>query len=211
MFGLGIGANQYAHFIATQLGATIFELTHDTDVDDIIQRNLWLTWECFCAHRIHQGLFSIDNLMTTYMILMRQPVEEDPFNYSIRNAPEGQPMQLYNEIQGLFRPHLSTAFLPEEFTSNIWPVTGKPIKRVEAKQGFGLNFPNALNTIFANYAFEQVDRREIELFAHIVAKAFVDVLFISNDEKRRTRLAMRAAAWEFLPYFPMLLLCRRQL
>jgi len=209
IFGFGVNSNQYASFIATLLGGQIFESTYESEIEDSIKNNIWLTWECFCQNLIGQGLFTIDQLMVAYTVLMRQPMQEDPFDYSISNAPEGQPMKLYDEIQGFFRPHLSTAFLPEDMQSNKWNVTGKPVKGVEARPGFGLGFPNALNAIFDKYDFRFVDKREIEIVSQIIADTFIHVLFASNDEKRRIRLAMRTAAWEFLPFYAMLLLLRR--
>lgn len=202
------GVESQVGFVLSQFA---YRLSRDSNLDELEKIDLdmtWYLWDWVAEFHMHEGKISIDRLSEIYRLIGRIP--EDP-KYMFQKDDEevgAQAERLYGEIQAIFRPHLSVAFLPESFTSNIWPLTGKPIKRVEVTEGYGDALSMQLLEVFKKYSFQHVKSIEMAFLAFLMAGTFIDILKITNSMDRKDRLSRRACAWELLPLFPCFLLAR---
>ena len=162
---------------------------------------IWETWEWLAFFQVNNGALTKDEFARLYVALRRQPTE---FNFNYQNASEQDGLRLsalHSGIQTLLRPHLSVAFLPDSYDSDIWPLTGKPLARVKVVKGFGALLPEQIIDEAEKLSFRVDDACNTVEIAYILATCFVEVLKMSNDLDRKSRIGVRLSAFEILPWF----------
>ena len=162
---------------------------------------IWETWEWLAFFRVNHGGLSKDDFARLYTILKRQPVDFS-FDYQKASEQDGQRLALlFAEIQTLLRPHLSVAFLPDAYDSDVWPLTGKPLKRVKVASGYGAILPEQILMAAEKLSFKADDESNTPDIAFMTATCFVGILKFSNELDRQNRLGIRLSAFEILPLF----------
>ena len=202
------GVENQITFVLTQIAARILRDSDLHKVDEAILENTWNLWDWVAEFNLHEKKISLDQLSEIYRLIRRSP--KDPtYMYQKEDLTIGRQAEtLYARLSSIFRPHLSVAFLPESYESNIWPVTGKTIRGVEVQKNFGSDFSLQILESFEGLEFGHVDPKELEFLALILANTFIDVLKLTNSMDRKERLSRRALAFEILPIIPCFLLAR---
>ena len=162
---------------------------------------IWETWEWLAFFRVNHGGLSKEDFARLYSLLKRQPVDFS-FDYQKANEQDGQRLALlFAEIQTLLRPHLSVAFLPNSYDSEVWPLIGRPLKRVKVASGYGEILPEQIVRAVEKLSFRADDESNIPDFAYMTSSCFVGILKFSNELDRQNRLGIRLSAFEILPLF----------
>ena len=162
---------------------------------------IWETWEWLVFFQANNGSLTKEEFVKLYSLLNRVPVE---FSFDYQKASDQDGLRLaglFSDIQAVLRPHLSVAFLPSSYGSDIWPLTGKPLNRVKLQSGFGSIIPEQIIDSVEKKNFNTgEDSNTIEM-SYILSTAFVQVLKTTNDLDRQARLGLRMSAFEILPWF----------
>jgi hypothetical protein len=195
------GVKDYDFEVLFQLGLTINQNELIAPEDEVFFSEIWETWEWLIFYQVNHGSLSKEDFVRLYSILKRIPCD---FKHEYQKANEQDGIRLaklHSSVQAVLRPHLSVAFLPASYGSDVWPLLGRPLKRVKVSKGFGDSIPEELlNAVEENY--KQVsDDSILVYFAYILSNCFVEILKISNDFDRPTRLGLRQSAFEILPFF----------
>jgi hypothetical protein len=161
----------------------------------------WELWQWMVFWQLAQGDIKEKDLDRLFVLLGLE-VKEFEYEYQKNDNAVGQRFaMLYADLQTVLRPHLAVAFLPPGLGTEIWPVTGRPIKNVKLREGFGSNLPEQLLQKVENHGFS-IDFTSPQMATiYIVAGAFVHILKLSNDKIRTERLGIRTSAYEVLPFF----------
>lgn len=213
LFGGGTRESKPVTLPISTFGAELKKLENSGTLSDETVENLWDLWSWVAYFQMSERNISGQQFAQLFQLHSRMP--QDPkFKYQKNDAQVAtRAEQLYGDVQSIFRPFLSTAFLPEEYKSDVWPLTGKPLKRVKSQFGFGTEFPSQIIQAFEKSGFSEFldfDVEEIDAIAWLLSKSFSDILKISNADnfKRTERLGMRLAAYEILPLF-LIFFCAR--
>jgi hypothetical protein len=213
LFGSGIKESKPVTLPISTFATELRKLVDSKNLSEQATENLWDLW-CWVAYfQMTERNISGQEFAELFRLNERTPT--DPiFKYQkndVRLAKQAE--SLYSEVQSIFRPFLSTAFLPPEYVSDIWPLTGKPLKRVKSQIGFGQEFPAQIVQAFERFDFSEsleFEFEEIDALAWLISKSFTDILKLSNADvfKRKDRLGMRLAAFEVLPLY-LIFFCAR--
>jgi hypothetical protein len=193
------GIGEYDYQILLQLAAVIDYNESNSPSHKFVE--IWETWEWLAFFQVNNGALTKEEFARLYAVLKRQPAD---FNYNYQNASEKDGLRLaglHSDIQSLLRPHLSIAFLPDSYGSDIWPLTGKPLKRVKVSDGYGAILPEQIVNAAERRLFGVDDNCNTVEISYLLSTCFVEILKRSNDLDRRTRLGMRSSAYEILPWF----------
>lgn len=194
---LGIGEFDYQ--ILLQLAEVIDNSESNSSNHKFVE--IWETWEWLAFFQVNNGALTKEEFARLYSVLKRQPKE---FNFNYQKATEKEGLKLaglYSDIQSLLRPHLSIAFLPDSYDSEIWPLTGKPLKRVKVSHGYGEILPEQIVSAAERRLFNVDDDCNTVEISYLLSICFVEILKRSNDLDRKTRLGLRNSAYEILPWF----------
>ena len=161
----------------------------------------WELWQWMVFSQVAGGNIT-EKELDRLLILLNLEVKEFKYEYQKNDQEIGTRFaMLYLDLQTVLRPHLAVAFLPPGIGTENWPVTGRPIRNVKLREGFGSNLPEQLIQKIENHGFE-IDIASPQLTTiYMIAGAFVHILKMSNDKIRTERLGIRASAYEVLPYF----------
>ena len=161
----------------------------------------WELWQWMVFWQLAKGDITEKDLDRLYLLLGLQ-VKDFKYEYQKDDQTVGAKFaMLYLDLQTVLRPNLAVAFLPPGLGTENWPVTGRPIRNVKLREGFGSNLPEQLIQKVENHGFE-IDFKSPQMTTiYIVAGAFVHILKMSNDKTRTERLGIRTSAYEVLPYF----------
>lgn len=196
----------------SQLGYFLssFESEPSQDFAPVIIDNAWDLFNWMAHFLVSEKKISQKEVWDIYKSLGRKP--QDPrFSYQKNVELLGtQAERFYAQIQSVFRPHLSVAFLPSQFESDKWPVTGKSFKRVKLQKDFGMGFPSDILGFASEYDFSHLEDGELEFLSILVSQTFIYILKLSNNDiwDRRTRLSMRLGGYSVLPFFLIFPLAR---
>ena len=175
-----------------------------------IINNAWDLFNWMAYFLVLEKKISQKEVWDIYNVLGREP--QDPkFSYQKNVELLGaQAERFYAQIQSIFRPHLSVAFLPSQVESDTWPVTGKSFKSVKVQKDFGMGFPSEILGFASEYDFSHLEDGELEFFSILVSQTFIYILKLSNNDfwDRKTRLSMRLGGYSVLPFFLIFLLAR---
>lgn len=162
---------------------------------------IWETWEWLVFFQANNGSLTQEEFVKLYSLLHRVPVE---FSFDYQKASEQDGLRLaglFSDIQAILRPHLSVAFLPSSYGSDVWPLIGKPLNRVKVPSGFGSIIPEEIiNSVEKRNFNASEDSNTVEM-SYILSTAFVQILKTTNDLDRQARLGLRMSAFEILPWF----------
>ena len=196
-----LGVKDYDFEVLLQLGISIDQNERFSPEDWETFSEIWETWEWLSFYQVNHGSLSKDDYVRLYSILRRTPCE---FKHEYQRASKQDGIRLaklHASLQAVLRPHLAVAFLPASYGSDAWPSLGRPMKRVKSSNGFGTSIPEEiLNAVEERYQAVGEDSTLI-YFAYILSNCFVEILKVSNDFDRSTRLGIRTSAYEILPYF----------
>ena len=182
-------------------GLTIQENQISQNMTQEDYRELWELWQWIGFWQLTQGDISEEDL-DRLISLLNLEVKEFKYEYQKNDDAMGQRFaMLYADLQTVLRPHLAVAFLPPGIGTENWPVTGRPIRNVKLREGFGSNLPEQLIQKAENHGFN-IDFLSPQMDTiYIVARAFVNILNLSNDKIRTERLGIRHSSYEILPFF----------
>lgn len=196
-----LGVKDYDFEVLLQLGISIGQNERHSPEDESIFSEIWETWEWLSFYQVNHGSLSKEDFARLYSILQKTPCD---FNFEYQRASEQDGIRLaklHAALQAVLRPHLSVAFLPASYGSDVWPVIGRPLKRVKVSKGFGANIPEEI-LIAVEENYQQVgEDSALVYFAYILSNCFVEILKVTNDFDRSTRLGIRQSAYEILPFF----------
>jgi hypothetical protein len=196
-----LGVGEYNFEVLYLAGLTIKDNQLNAKANYQEYREYWELWEWMVFSQLNQGSITKDDFGRLYLLL-GMAVEDFEYEYQKNDQELGQKFsRLYSDLQAIFRPHLAVAFLPSGLGSEIWPLTGRPIRNVKLREGFGSALPEQLIQIVEKHGFV-IDFESPQMTTiYIIAGAFVNILKMSNDKGRSERLGMRASAFEILPFF----------
>lgn len=196
-----LGVGEYGFEVLYLVGLTIRENQLSAKANQQEYQEYWELWEWMVFSQLNQGSITKDDFGRLYLSL-GLTVKDFEYEYQRNDQLLGQRFALlYSDLQTVFRPHLAVAFLPPGHGSEIWPLTGRPVRNVKLQEGFGSNLPEQVIQKVESHGFE-IDFTSPQLTTiYIVAGAFVQILKVSNDKGRSERLGMRASAYEILPFF----------
>lgn len=196
---LGIG--EYNFEVLYLAGLTIRENQLNARANQEEYQEYWELWEWMVFWQLNQGSITKDDFGRLYLML-GLAVKDFEYEYQRNDQVLGQRFALlYADLQTIFRPHLAVAFLPLGHGSEIWPLTGRPVRNVKLQEGFGSNLPEQVIQKVESHGFE-IDFTSSQMtMIYIIAGTFVHILKISNDKGRAERLGIRASAYEILPFF----------
>ena len=196
----------------SQLGYFLSSYESDPSPDfapEIID-NAWDLFNWMAYYLVLEKKISKEEVWSIYNSLGREP--QDPRFIYQKNVEllGAQAERFYAQIQTVFRPHLAVAFLPSQFESDKWPMTGKSFKRIKAQKDFGMGFPSEILAFTSEYDFSHLEDGELEFFSTLVSLTFIYILKLSNNDiwDRRTRLSMRLGGYSVLPFLLIFLLAR---
>ena len=196
---LGIG--EYNYEVLYLVGVAIRENQLRAKENHEGYQEYWELWEWMVFWQLNEGSITKNDFGRLYLSLGLK-VGDFKFEYQRDDQELGRRFaMLYADLQTVLRPQLAVAFLPPGYGSDIWPLTGKPVRNVKLREGFGESLPEQIIKKVESHGFE-IDFASPQLTTvYIVAGAFVHILKVSNDKGRSERLGMRASAYEILPFF----------
>jgi hypothetical protein len=196
-----LGVGEYNFEVLYLVGLTIRENQMNTKSNFEEYKEYWELWEWMVFWQVNQGKITREDFRRLYQLLSLN-VTDFGYEYQRDDQALGQRFALLcADLQSVFRPHLAVAFLPTGHGSEIWPLTGKPVRNVRLQEGFGSTLPGQLIQKIENHGFE-MDLTSPQLTTvYVIAGAFVHILKMSNDRSRSERLGIRASAYEILPFF----------
>jgi hypothetical protein len=196
-----LGVGDFNYEVLYVVGLTLRENQMKAKASHHDYGEYWELWEWMVYWQLNQGSITKDEFARLYLAL-GLAVGDFKYEYQRDDQELGQRFaMLYADLQFVFRPHLAVAFLPPGHGSEIWPLTGKPVRNVKLQEGFGSTLPGQLIQKVENHGFE-IDFSSLQMTTiYVVAGAFVHILKMSNDSKRSERLGVRASAYEILPFF----------
>ena len=196
-----LGVREFNFEVLYLAGLTIRENQLNAKANHEEYGEYWELWEWMVFWQLNQGSITKDEFGRLYLLL-GLTVNDLEYGYQKNDEALGQRFALlYADLQTIFRPHLAVAFLPAGHGSEIWPLTGRPVRNVKLQEGFGSTLPEQLIQIVQKHGFTiDFDSPQMATI-YMIAGAFVHILKISNDKSRSERLGMRATAYEILPFF----------
>ena len=196
---LGVGEFNFEVLYVT--GLTIRENQMNAQASHVEYGEYWEIWEWMVFWQLNHGSITKDEFGRLYLLL-GLAVKDFEYEYQRDDQALGQRFaMLYTDLQTVFRPHLAVAFLPQGHGSEIWPLTGKPVRNVKLQEGFGSTLPGQLLQKIENHGFK-IDLTSPQMTTiYIIAGAFVHSLKMSNEKGRSERLGIRTSAYEILPFF----------
>lgn len=196
-----LGVGEYNFEVLYLVGLTIRENQMNTKSNFEAYKEYWELWEWMVFWQVNQGKITREDFRRLYQLLSLN-VTDFGYEYQRDDQALGQRFALLcADLQSVFRPHLAVAFLPTGHGSEIWPLTGKPVRNVRLQEEFGSTLPGQLIQKIENHGFE-MDLTSPQLTTvYVIAGAFVHILKMSNDRSRSERLGIRASAYEILPFF----------
>jgi len=196
-----LGVGEFNYEVLYVVGLTLRENQINAKASHHDYGEYWELWEWMVFWQLNQGSITKDEFGTLYLAL-GLTVKDFDYEYQRDDQEIGQRFALlYADLQTVFRPHLAVAFLPSGHGSEIWPLTGKPVRNVKLREGFGSTLPEQLIQKVENHGFEMDVTSPHMTTIYIIAGAFVHFLKMSNDTKRSERLGIRTSAYEILPFF----------
>jgi hypothetical protein len=196
---LGVGEFNFEVLYVT--GLTIRENQMNAQASHVEYGEYWELWEWMVFWQFNQGSITEDEFGRLYLLL-GLAVKDFEYEYQRDDQVLWQRFgMLYADLQSVFRPHLAVAFLPPGHGSEIWPLTGKPVRGVKLREGFGSTLPGQLLQKIENDGFK-IDLTSPQMTTiYIIAGAFVHCLKMSNEKGRAERIGIRQSAFEILPFF----------
>ena len=195
-----LGISEYNFEILYLVGLTIRENQMNANSSYEEYSDYWELWEWMVFWQANQGKITRDDFVRLYQLLSLN-VTDFGYEYQRDDPVLGQRFALLcADLQSVFRPHLVVAFLPPGHGSEIWPLTGKPLRNVKLQEGFGSTLPGQLIQKIENHGFEMDSSSPRMTTVYVVAGVFVHILKMSNARSRSERLGIRASAYEILPF-----------
>jgi hypothetical protein len=196
-----VGVKEHSFEILVITGSVIRDYQVENKVEDDEIKELWELWEWMAFQELQNGTITQEQFIQIYGILSKLGTQFE-FEYQKNDQEIGRRFALlYSDIQKVLYPSLPVAFLPAGYGTEIWPLTGKPVRNVRIKEGFGDTIPQQIIKIVEQHGLKIEQDSSQELLIYLCSEAFVKTLIFSNDKNRTERLGLRTSAYELLPYF----------
>ena len=197
-----IGVGDYTFDILVFAGLVIREYQIKYYVEDESElQEVWEVWEWMVFYEANTGAITKEQFLQIYSIVGRK-ITDFEFEYQKNDQEIGHRFALlYSDIQNILYPSLPVAFLPPGYGSDIWPLTGKPVRNVRTRAGFGETIPEQIINTADKHNLKIEANSSQELLVYLCSSAFVRTLIASNEKDRSERLGLRTSAYEILPFF----------
>ena len=205
-----VGTDKHSIYVLSTFASILSRnfSNENSESDSEVRDNLWDLWDWMMWFYLENGKINKDDFIRLYTALNRE-LGEPKYLYQKDDQQLAQIGQkMYEEFRLILRPHLSTAFLPESYTSEVWPLIGRPLKHVKLSEGFGDNISSSIFSVFVSYGVADIENGEIALLSHIMGQTFIRILKESDTLDRRERLGQRSASFDVVPFFGLFMLMR---
>jgi hypothetical protein len=207
-----VGTEKYSIYVLSSFAYLLLRNFSDeaADMSEELKENLWDLWDWVMWFNLESGLVSEDDFIGLYSSLHRE-LRERKFQYQKNDQALGiKGQKMYDEFRAILRPHLSTAFLPSSYTSEVWPLIGRPLKHVKLIEGFGDDFSVKIFSVFLSNGVANEENSEIAMLSHLMGQCFIRVLQETDKMERRERLGRRSASFDLIPFFGIFMLSRHK-
>jgi hypothetical protein len=196
-----LGVGDYTFDILVFTGLVIREHQINYVEDETELEEIWEIWEWMVFYEANTGVITKEQFLQIYAVVGKD-LKQFKFEYQKNDQEIGRRFALlYNDIQKVLYPSLPVAFLPTGYGSEIWPLTGKPVRNVRTRAGFGETIPEQIINTIEQHNIKVETNSSQELLIYLCSSAFVKTLTASNEKGRSERLGLRTSAYELLPFF----------
>lgn len=196
---LGVGEYNFEVLYVVAVGIRDCRASNEISQEEF--QEIWELWEWMAFWQLNEGSITENDFARLYLSLGMR-AGDFKFGYQKDDQEIGRKFGvLYENIKEVIRPSLSIAFLPHEYGSENWPVSGRPVRNVSLRDGYGSILPEQITRKVVEAGFK-IDFTSSQMATiYIISNAFIQILKISNEKERQVRLGMRLSAFEVLPFF----------